>query len=295
MTQIRSGIEIRKERERRRLSRERLAGMVGVSTATLRRWEVGEVEPSALVLRGIERAFLSLRVVSRAPNAATKRLETLVLANKILVTEGLVGPFGHVSVRSSGGKTFFIARHEPADLVQLEDLVEIEIDVTPEAARERNLYLEVFIHSSMYQHSAEIQAVVHTHSPYAVALGTMAAPQDRILPTTNPGANLGSFIPIFQEVGLVKTPEMGSRIARALHGQNGVLLRGHGAIVVGRTLEQAVLRAIYLEFEAHAQIVSRNAGKPRYFTPREARTFRNTRAIEHAWRYYSEKAQTERS
>jgi HCOMODA/2-hydroxy-3-carboxy-muconic semialdehyde decarboxylase len=85
------------------------------------------------------------------------------------------------------------------------------------------------------------------------------------------------------------------RIARALQGQNGVLLRGHGAVVVGASLEQAVLRAIYLEFEARAQIVSRNAGEPIFYTSTESNIFGgshpNSRATEHAWRYYSDKAQ----
>lgn len=295
MRKLRSGADIRNERERLRLSREKLASLVGVSTATLRRWEVGTVEPSALVLRGIERALLTLRVVPSRTNSVAQALDKLVLANRILVTEGLVAPFGHVSVRSAAGNTFFIAKHEPADLVEAKDIVEVETDVTPESAKARHLYLEVFIHSSMYQESAEIQAVVHTHSAYALALGTMEAPRNRIRPTTNPGANLGNFIPVFPEVGLVLTPEKGLKIARALQGQNGVLLRGHGAVVVGRSLEQAVLRAIYLELEARAQMVSRKAGKPIAYKTIESDIFRNTPATDHAWRYYAEKAQASRA
>jgi HCOMODA/2-hydroxy-3-carboxy-muconic semialdehyde decarboxylase len=295
MGRIRSGADVRKERERRRLSREKLASLVGVSTATLRRWEIGAVEPSPLALRGIERAFVGLRAVPRPANAVSKLIDTLVLSHKILVTEGLVGPFGHASVRSARGDTFFVARHEPADIVEIKDIIEVGIDVTTDEVRSRNLYREIFLHSCLYRENPAIRAVVHTHSPYAVALGTMKMPRNRVLPTTNPGANLGTFIPIFHEVGLVQTPEKAVRISKALQGQNGILLRGHGALVVGVSLEQAVLRAIYLELEARAQIISRNAGEPIFYQPHEANTFRHTRLIQHAWRHYEEKAQAQRA
>ena len=269
--------------------------MAGVSTATLRRWEVGDVEPSEVVLRGIESLLLNEHSSPAQTDAATNPHERLVLATRILVAEGLVGPFGHASMRSDREGTFLIASRVPADQVKPQDIVEVEVGVTPESARKRNLYLEIFIHSCIYQEQSGVQAIMHTHSPYAVALGTMASSDSRIFPTTNPGANLGSFIPIFHEVGLVESPEKGFRIARALQGQNGVLLRGHGAVVVGPSLEQAVLRAIYLEFEARAQIISRNAGKPIFFTSTESKFFGgshpNSRATEHAWRYYAEKAQ----
>lgn len=217
------------------------------------------------------------------------------MAHKILAMEGLIGPFGHVSVRSTDKAKFFIARHESAIQISLEDVVEVDNNITPQLAKERDLYLEVFIHSSIYTRHPDINAVVHTHSPQAVALGTLRVPGNQIFPTTNPGANLGNFISIFPEVGLVRDPEKGFRIADALRAQNGILLRGHGAVVVGHSLEQAVLRAIYLEFEARTQMESRKAGEPVFYTTEESDLFKDTRAIEHAWHYYEEKARRDKN
>ncbi|MBI2820657.1 MAG: class II aldolase/adducin family protein [Acidobacteria bacterium] len=223
------------------------------------------------------------------PASVPDAREQLVLANKILAGEGLIGPFGHVSMRSSDGKKFLIAKHQSANQVTPGDIVEVDLDITPEEAKQRNLYLEVFIHSSIYREHSEIHAVVHTHAPYTVALGTLRSGDNRMLPTTNPGANLGNFMPVFPDIGLVADPEKGLKIARALQGQNGVLLRGHGAVVVGKSLEQAVLRAIYLEFEARAQMTSRSAGEPVSYTAEESDIFKQTQAVEHAWHYYEEK------
>lgn len=51
---IKSGKDIRHEREKLRLSQEKLAQILQVSVFTLSRWERGVIEPSALVLRGIK-------------------------------------------------------------------------------------------------------------------------------------------------------------------------------------------------------------------------------------------------
>jgi len=215
--------------------------------------------------------------------------ENLVLANEILAMEGLIGPFGHVSVRL-GPTRFLMMSHEGTGLsVEISDLAEFDTSITPQDVRDGRLYSEIFIHSAAYKEHPDVNAVVHTHSPYAIALGTLKMPHDRVLPTTNPGSNIGNFIPIFSVVGLIETPDQGQKVARSLQGQNGVLLRGHGAVVVGASLEQAVLRAIYLEFEARVQLVSRAAGTPRFYQPEESNRFKATQAIAHPWEYYVQK------
>jgi ribulose-5-phosphate 4-epimerase/fuculose-1-phosphate aldolase len=238
------------------------------------------------------RALLACAAIGALQAQAPRRAESvekLVLSNQILAMEGLVGPFGHVSVRSGPGK-FLIAKHESADQVTAADVIEVDNRITPAEVQKQNLYLEIFIHSAIYARYPEIGAVVHTHAPHAVALGTLRVADNRIEPTTSPGANLGNFIPIFAETGLVRDGEKGLRIAEALQGQNGVLLRGHGTVTVGRTLEQAVLRSLYLEFESRSQMLTRAAGEPRFYTPAESDPFKETRSVDHAWHYYAERA-----
>ena len=215
--------------------------------------------------------------------------EILVLANRVLAMEGLVGPYGHVSLRVGNEARFQIADHRSPDQVVLDHIKEVNLDITPEEAQARGLYREVFIHASIYRELPEVKAVVHTHAPNAVALGSLKVPDNKIFPTTNPGANLGNFIPIYPIVGLIGSPEKGLEVARALEGQNGVLLRGHGTVAVGSSLEQAVLRAIYLEFEARSQMSARAAGQPNFYQPDESDLFKRTVAIEHAWHFYVDK------
>ena len=213
--------------------------------------------------------------------------DRLVTANRILAMEGLVGPYGHVSARADG-EGFWVADHRSPDSVERKHLRKVQIGLSEEDARGQHLYREIFIHSEIYRLLPAVGAVVHIHAPHSVALGTLSLPEG-LRPTTNPGANLGEFIPIYDVVGLVENSKTAEQVARALQGQNGVLLRGHGAVVVGNSVEQAVLRAIYLELEARSQLMSRAAGGPLFFSPQETARFSRTTAVEHAWQYYADK------
>ncbi len=215
--------------------------------------------------------------------------DTLVLANRILAMEGLVGPFGHVSVRTGPGR-FVISKEDSVSAwIEAADLVPVDTTITTADVKKLELPSEVFIHSALYQELPGVNAVVHTHSPAAIALGTLTLSADKVLPTTNPGANLGNFIPRFPVIGLIQAPALAQRVARALQGQNGILLRGHGAVVVGATIEQAVLRAIYLELEARFQLASRAAGEPVFLQASESDLFKATGGVSHPWHYYVEK------
>src|ERR1700737_3032230 len=163
----------------------------------------------ALICAAPLAVILGTRGLAFSQTTPTDLREKLVLANKILAMEGLIGPFGHVSVRL-GSTTFLINKHEAAGVwVKAEDLGEFDTSVTPDNVRDWGLYSEIFIHSAAYKEFPAVNAVVHTHSPYAIALGTLTLPDDRVVPTTNPGSNIGNFIPIFSTVGLIQTPEQG--------------------------------------------------------------------------------------
>lgn len=213
--------------------------------------------------------------------------DRLVTANRILAMEGLVGPYGHISARADG-ESFWVADHRSPDSVERRHMKKVQVGLSEEAARGQHLYREIFIHSEIYRMLPAVGAVVHIHAPHSVALGTLSLPE-RLRPTTNPGANLGEFIPIYGAVGLIENIKSAEQVARALQGQNGVLLRGHGAVVVGESVEQAVLRAIYLELEARYQLMSRAAGSPTFFSAQESARFSGTTAVEHAWQYYVDK------
>ena len=77
-----------------------------------------------------------------------------------------------------------------------------------------------------------------------------------------PAACLGGPLPTFDEPQLVTTPERGQRLNAALGQAAGVLMRWHGATVVGDTLEEMFNRAVSLEDNARLLWEARAIGNP---------------------------------
>ena len=74
-------------------------------------------------------------------------LEDLVAANRILVNEGVLDAYGHVSMRHPGNANrYLLSRSLAPILVTANDIVEYDVDSTPVDPRGRRSVLERFIH-----------------------------------------------------------------------------------------------------------------------------------------------------
>jgi HCOMODA/2-hydroxy-3-carboxy-muconic semialdehyde decarboxylase len=73
-------------------------------------------------------------------------------------------------------------------------------------------------------------------------------------------------------------------------------MRGHGATTVGRTLAEAVFRAVYTEVNAKAQASAAHLGITTYLSDGEARSSAATIAgqIQRDWDYWSDQVKVER-
>jgi ribulose-5-phosphate 4-epimerase/fuculose-1-phosphate aldolase len=99
---------------------------------------------------------------------------------------------------------------------------------------------------------------VHSHSPSIIPFG---ATKVRLRPIYHMSSFLGAGVPVFEirEAGgpatdmLIRTPDLGAALARSLGKAAVVLMRGHGNVVVGRSVRQVVFRAIYTEVNARLQ------------------------------------------
>ena len=63
-------------------------------------------------------------------------------------------------------------------------------------------------------------------------------------------------------IKLIRTHEMGAGVARALGAHRAVLLKNHGVVVTGKSIEEAVISAIMLENAAMVQLAAEAAGDP---------------------------------
>jgi len=202
-------------------------------------------------------------------------VDKLVLANRILYRQGVVDGFGHVSVRHDQSRDhFLLARNMAPGMVRCEDIVTFDLDGTALNAAGRRVYLERFIHGEIYRARADVQSVVHSHSPSVIPFGVTAT-------TLRPVFHMSGFLAegsaLFEirDVAddtdmLISNAGLGAALATTLGPRSTVLMRGHGSTVVGNSIEQAVYRAYYAEVNARLQLQARQLGDVTYLNAKEA-------------------------
>jgi ribulose-5-phosphate 4-epimerase/fuculose-1-phosphate aldolase len=169
----------------------------------------------------------------------------------ILGQAGLNQGFGHLSARVPGRDLFLITPRK-----NFTDIAPDEIEVvdfaghkltTNSAYRAPN---ELFIHACIYQARPDVQAVARNQGEYVEAFGVAGVP---VRPTHDFGAILMGATPIHAEPRLVTTPERGAAFVAALGERHALIMRGNGCAVVGGSVPEAVVRAVFLEEAARLQ------------------------------------------
>lgn len=229
------------------------------------------------------------------------QIPDLVAANRILSSEGVLDGFGHVSVRDARRPDrFLLSRSMAAGLVGPRDIMVFGLDGEPVDARGRAVFLERFIHSEIYRARPDVQAVIHSHSPNLVPFGATPVP---LKPLYHMTGFLGEGVPVFEirKVAgrdtnlLITNGRLGAALARTLGAKPAALMRGHGSVAVGASLQQAVYRAIYMELNARLQAEAMRLGRVTYLTPGEARAGAevNDRMLHRPWELWKRKAMGE--
>lgn len=226
-------------------------------------------------------------------------LADLVAASRILADQGVVDAYGHVSVRHPADPgRYLMSRSLAPELVTADDILEYDLDSTAIDAQGRTTFLERFIHGEIYKARADVQSVVHHHSPSVIPFGVSQTP---LLPIYHMSAFLGGGVPVFDirmAAGgandiLVNTPALGAALARTLANRPVALMRGHGAVAVGPSIVHAVFRAVYSEMNARLQAQALQLDGPiTYLDAEEARRAEATIAgtINRPWELWRKKA-----
>lgn len=227
------------------------------------------------------------------------RMRDLVFANRILAHEGVVDAFGHVSMRHPDDpERYFLSRSRAPELITADDIMEFTLDGEAIDGRDRRPYGERPIHGAIYEMRADVSSVVHNHALELIPFGVT---DTKLRPIVHVGAPIGADIPtwdIRDEFGdtdhLVVTMEQGRDLASRLGGGRVALMRGHGGVVAGATVREAVLTAVYLRINARLQLMSMPLGAPNFLTPKEVELCTERQfsplAIDRAWEYWCARA-----
>ena len=187
-------------------------------------------------------------------------ISDLVVANRILAAEGVLDGFGHVSMRDPrDGACYLMSRSLAPALVTAADILQHDLDNHAVHDQGHSLYYERWIHGEIYKARPEVNAIVHSHSPTLVPFASTKAP---LRPILHNASFLGFGTPVFEIRNLIpnsdlmiSTAALGRALAETLGSTaDVVLLRGHGNVVIGPTIQIAVFRAYYTEINARQQL-----------------------------------------
>ena len=222
---------------------------------------------------------------------SSELLKDLALANHILVNEGVLDGFGHISVRNPANpQRFFIARSMAPALVEPEDLLEVDLEGQVHDPQGRRTYVERFIHSAIYKARPDVMSVIHSHSPSVIPFGVTGA---RLRPICHMSGFLGATTPVYEirhHAGestdlLISSQALGESLAQVLGSAHVALMRGHGSVTVGQSIQQAVFRGIYTESNARLQAQAAQLGEITFLTDAEAQATSdmNDRHLDRPW------------
>ena len=237
----------------------------------------------------------------RSAGPADRQLiEDLVAANRILAMQGVLDGWGHVSVRHDRDpQRYLLSRSLAPELITAKDILEFDLDNNPVDAKGRNLYTERFIHGEIYKTRPDVAAIAHMHAPPVIPFGVIDVP---LKPIYHRAAFIALGVPIFDirdAAGmtdlLIRNPALGRALAQSIADKPAVLMRGHGATVVGPSLQRLVGRSIFLAMNATLQAQAMTlapGGRINYLDPEEARLIeaREGYGLGRAWEAWKRKA-----
>jgi L-fuculose-phosphate aldolase len=194
--------------------------------------------------------------------------QQLIWAGKVLAAKGQDDfTRGHISCRLPDYPSlFFMKPHSVGfDEITLDNILTIDLDGNVVSGTARR-HSEVYIHSEIFKRRADVHCVIHSHPPYCIALSATGRPMRCY---SQPSALFYEGLGVYADsINLIRTSEMGARVARALGPHRAVLLKNHGIAAVGASIAEAVVGALMLENAAMVQLIAEAAGDPAPQFPR---------------------------
>jgi ribulose-5-phosphate 4-epimerase/fuculose-1-phosphate aldolase len=214
--------------------------------------------------------------------------DQLLDASLIIDSQELNKAYGNLSARIPDREAMVITpRRAPGLLTDPDELILVDFDGRLlEGAGP--VPIEVALHSEIYRTRSAVGAVVRSHGKYANVLGILGK---RPRAVHGFGAFLGAEVPIFNGPLPISSVAVARDLVATLGDADAVLLRGNGNVVLGASVPEATVKAIFLEESCELQYLAFAAGQPIPLTQEELAGRREVSYEEfaRAWEYYRER------
>lgn len=180
---------------------------------------------------------------------------------------------GNVSMRVSAERLLITPTGISYDDMEAEDLVIVNLngDVVEGNHKPSS---ETPMHTTIYKNMPAVKAVIHSHSPYALAFAAVG----RGIPIIcTEGLAVGGPIPV-AAYACPGTEAQGWAAIKAMKGPppvTGTLLKNHGVLATGANLTQAYSIACKIEMAAKICFLASQIGRPDILTDEQIKEIRS--------------------
>jgi ribulose-5-phosphate 4-epimerase/fuculose-1-phosphate aldolase len=200
------------------------------------------------------------------------RLERLAAAFRLLARFDVVdGAAGHITARDPEHPSCFWVN--PAgkhfSRIRVSDLMMIDEEAHIVEGEGRLNQAAFAIHSRIHRARPDVIAAAHAHSLYGKAWSALGRLLD---PLTQDACAFYEDHAVFADyTGVVFDEHEGDRIAVALQDGKACLLRNHGILTVGGSVEEATWWYLAMDRACAVQLLAEAAGRPILIEPASAR------------------------
>ncbi len=163
---------------------------------------------------------------------------------------------GHVSARIPTTNDILINdRRASRSALTADEIIRMDLDgnVKDEDGQPPN---EFPLHTEIYRHRKDVGAVAHTHPKWSTLFTISRVP---LRPVIIQGAVIGDA-PIFPKAFSISNTDIANELVQTLGDEYVILMKAHGAAIVGQNLREVFARSVFLEENARRQYMAGQLG-----------------------------------
>jgi L-fuculose-phosphate aldolase len=214
------------------------------------------------------------------PSPFTVRAEIVEVGRRLHQSGMIAGTDGNISVRLDDNRIMITPSGVSKGHMKADDMVIVDVNGKHLQGKGRGSS-EMAMHLFVYRNRPEIRACVHAHPIYATAFAVagLALAED-VLPEVVVfvgGIPLTDYAP-------PGTDAVPKSLEPFIEKQNAFLLRNHGLLSIGHSLDEALFRHETVEHYAHIVAVARQLGNIHKIPSEDFRRLESMRAkLDSAW------------
>ena len=227
---------------------------------------------------------------------STATRDLIARAVRICTAADVMDMNGHVSVRDEHDPNimWINSRKASRSTLTAADIVPFDINAAKRVGEGDEAPSEFWIHTEIYKRRPDVGSITHSH-PENILLLSIDGITLRHVTVINPFLPEAGA-PLFDSAVLINTQARGAALAEKLGDAGAVVLRQHGTVTVGATVESSVVRMITLDHNAKMQARAMQLGTPKYLGGEELAVLvkenMSPKIIRKFWHFYEETART---